>query len=209
VSEPKIRGYFFVFFVLGCNKPYPQGIIKVKGVEKMASTHQLESWIKSAGQGDRNALEKLYDAAAPAVYAMALSILKNEADAEDVLQETFMAIMGGADRYQSQGKPMAWIITIAKNRSYKLHKQNHRYLSLAEENLPACVMLDPDDRILLQSCIKLLSEEEQQIVIFHAVAGCKHRKIAEMLDLPLSTVLSKYHRALKKLRTALDQEVQV
>ena len=175
----------------------------------MASAHQLESWIKSAGQGNRNALEKLYEAAAPTVYAMALSILKNEADAQDVLQETFMAIMGGADRYQSQGKPMAWIITIAKNRSYKLHKQNNRYLSLEEENLPTCQALDPDDRILLQSCIKILSEEEQQIVILHAVAGCKHRIIAEMLNLPLSTVLSKYHRALKKLRTALDQEVQL
>ena len=207
MSERKIRGYFFVFFVLGCDKMYASGIIKVKGVKGMASAYQLESWIKSVGQGNRNALEKLYEAAAPAVYAMALSILKNEADAQDVLQETFMAIMGGADRYQSQGKPMAWIITIAKNRSYKLQKQNHRYLSLEEENLPTCQMLDPDDRILLQSCIKLLSEEEQQIVIFHAVAGCKHRNIAEMLDLPLSTVLSKYHRALKKLRTVLDQEV--
>lgn len=181
----------------------------MKGVETMASTHQLEHWIKATGCGDRKALEKLYDATAPAVYAIALSILKNEADAEDVLQETFMAILGAADQYQPQGKPMAWIITIAKNRSYKLQKQNRRYLSLVEESLPACPFLDPDDRILLQSCLKLLSEEEQQIVIFHAVAGCKHRQIAEVLGLPLSTVLSKYRRALKKLRTALDQEVHV
>ena len=45
-----------------------------------------------------------------------------------------------------------------------------------------------------------LTEEERQIVILHAVAGFRHRETAELLDLALPTVLSKYHRALKKLR---------
>ena len=48
-----------------------------------------------------------------------------------------------------------------------------------------------------------LSEEERQIVMLHAVAGFKHREIAATLDLPLATVLSKYNRALKKLKILL------
>ena len=83
-------------------------------------------------------------------------------------------------------------------------------------NYPFCtiepnagVVSVPDERLLVRQCLKALTEEEQQIVIFHAVAGGKHRQIAEVLGLPLSTVLSKYRRDLKKLRTALDQEVHV
>lgn len=51
-----------------------------------------------------------------------------------------------------------------------------------------------------------LADEERQILMLHAVTGMKHREIAELLQLSLSTVLSKYHRALKKLRKCLGGE---
>ena len=51
-----------------------------------------------------------------------------------------------------------------------------------------------------------LGAEERQIVLLHAVAGLKHREIAQLLELPLSTVLSKYHRGLKKLRAQMKGE---
>ena len=55
-------------------------------------------------------------------------------------------------------------------------------------------------------CIRdRLSDEERQIVVLHAAAGFRHREIADMLGLPLPTVLSKYHRTLKKLRTFLEK----
>ena len=51
-----------------------------------------------------------------------------------------------------------------------------------------------------------VSDEESQIVMLHAVAGLKHREIADMLDMPLATVLSKYNRALKKMRRIIEGE---
>ena len=51
--------------------------------------------------------------------------------------------------------------------------------------------------------MEALSDEERQIVALHALSGFRHREIAEVLELPLATVLSKYHRALKKLRSRL------
>ena len=45
-----------------------------------------------------------------------------------------------------------------------------------------------------------LNQQERQIVVLHAVSGFRHREIAQLLQLPLPTVLSKYHRALKKLK---------
>ena len=51
----------------------------------------------------------------------------------------------------------------------------------------------------------LLSDEERQIVVLYAMTGLKHREIADLLDLKLTTVLSKYSRAIKKLRSALKE----
>ena len=52
-----------------------------------------------------------------------------------------------------------------------------------------------------------LAPEERQIVVLHAVAGLKHREIAKLLDKPLSTILNKYRRALKKLEVLLGEQI--
>lgn len=55
----------------------------------------------------------------------------------------------------------------------------------------------------MTQCMTRLTDEERQIVVLHAVAGFKHREIAQIMDLLLPTVLSKYNRALKKLKEEL------
>ena len=64
--------------------------------------------------------------------------------------------------------------------------------------------LDADERALLQGALASLTDEERRVVLLHAVTGLKHREIAALLELPLPTVLSKYHRALKKMRSCLE-----
>ena len=65
---------------------------------------------------------------------------------------------------------------------------------------------DPTDRLVLEAALKALGDEERQIVLLHAVSGLKHREIAADLGLPLSTVLSRYNRSLKKLQRFLTEE---
>ena len=60
-----------------------------------------------------------------------------------------------------------------------------------------------EDNIIISECLNTLSNSERQIIILHAVAGMKHREIARITELPVSTVLSKYSRALKKLKKIL------
>ena len=55
-----------------------------------------------------------------------------------------------------------------------------------------------------RECLERLSDQERQIVALHAVAGFKHREIAALLELPLSTVLAKYARAIRKLKQYLQ-----
>jgi len=64
---------------------------------------------------------------------------------------------------------------------------------------------DHDDRIVLESVMKVLEEDERKIVMLYAVSGLKHKEIAEGIGLKLNTTLSKYHRALAKLRKYLTE----
>ena len=83
-----------------------------------------------------------------------------------------------------------------------------RHAALSEEEWDAIPArecgLDADERALLQGALASLADEERRIVLLHAVTGLKHREIAALLELPLPTVLSKYHRALKKMRSFLE-----
>ena len=70
--------------------------------------------------------------------------------------------------------------------------------------IPDTDMLTMEDRSILVTCMEQLSDEERQIVMLHAAVGFKHREIARIMELPLSTVLSKYARALKRLKQYLQ-----
>ena len=172
----------------------------------------LDEQIKSVAAGDKSALAALYQCAKTPIYAYALSIVKTRHDAEDVLQDVLLEIWRSAPTYVSMGKPMAWIITIT--RSICLMKLRARSRT-AEEPLDLAVLedkasneLNPEDRMVIKSCLEGLSESEREMVILHAVSGLKHREIADILGLPLSTVLSKYNRAIKKLRKTLQETTE-
>lgn len=166
-----------------------------------------EGWIKQIADDDMCALHQLYDAIHTNVYAFAYSLLRNQQDAEDVLQETFVRIHTHAKTYHPQGKPLAWIFTIARHLAQDKYRERAHIQPL--EDLP------PDDihqieraehRILLHALLNDLSEEDRQIVVLHTAVGMKHREIAEVMNLPLNTVLSRHHRAIKKLRSIAEEE---
>lgn len=167
----------------------------------------LESLLLDMTRGDQEALAQLYHRTRTAVFGLALSYLKNRHDAEDVTQDTFVRAWENAPSYCPQGKPMAWLLTITRNLSLMKLREKDRTESLPEEDwaLPGPDdALTTEDRTVLSAAMSVLEDEEQRIVLLHAVTGLKHREIAESLSLPLSTVLSKYHRALKKLRRKLE-----
>ena len=103
---------------------------------------------------------------------------------------------------------MAWLMTITRNLCLQLLRQRQKTADLPEEDWEPCLRepmsVTPEDRLVLTACMERLSDEERQIVALHAVSGFKHREIAALLQLPLSTVLSKYRRALKKLKEYLQ-----
>jgi len=177
--------------------------------EERLTDRQLDDCIAKIAEGDREALAVLYEATRVAVYAYAMSILKNSHDAEDVLQDCYLSVASAADSYVSRGKPMAWLLTIAKNRCVQLLREHQRQGDPLrddwEDVLPQTASVSNEDRLLLSYCMSELSEQERKVVVLHATAGFKHREIAAMLGIPLSTVLSKYHRAMKKLKRIIAE----
>ena len=168
-----------------------------------------ERLLPLVGQGDPEAFEILYRSTEKAVYALALSILRNPHDAEDIVQETYLKVRAAAHLYVPQGKPLAWLFTITKNLCRDLLRGQSRTEAApdgAEDDLRFSYVSDPTDRLVLEAALKALGEEERQVVLLHAASGLKHREIARDLGLPLSTVLSRYSRALKKLQRYLTEE---
>ena len=170
---------------------------------------QLEEILAAIAHGDKEALQHLYQSTRTAVYGFALSILKNRHDAEDILQEVYIRIFHSSDSYRPEGKPMAWIFAITLNLAHMRLREGRRYGELPEEawaQIPAKDSgLSTEDRMVLDAAMQGLTDEERQIVMLHALTGMKHREIAEVMELALPTVLSKYHRAIKKMRHMLTE----
>ncbi len=177
----------------------------------MSETDVIESCLREIARGSTApALEKLYNCTKDAIYGYALSMLKNTHDAEDVLHDAYISIYNSAGRYAPMGRPMAWIFTITRNLCLDKLRARDRIADLPEENweeyLDSNSSISVDDKLLLESCLNSLSDDEREILLLHVLSGLKHREISEMTGRPISTVLSKYHRALKKLRTLIKEE---
>lgn len=170
-----------------------------------------ETLFQKIGDGNKDAFCRLYSQTKSAVYAYSLSILHNQMDAEDAMQETYLKIRGAAHLYQPQGKPLGWILTITRNICLMKYRQQKRQFYCPEEELKDAVdfgqITDREDRIVLETAFQVLSDEECRIIVLHAVSGMKHREISELLGIPVSTVLSKYNRGLKKLRGQLEGRI--
>ena len=173
-----------------------------------ADNDTLKRLLTGVAAGDREALAELYRRTRMAVYGMALSYLHSAHDAQDMTQEVFVRVWDCASQYRPTGSPMGWLLTVCRSLCLMRLRREERHAALSEEEWDAIPAqecgLDADERTLLQQALASLADEERRIVLLHAVTGMKHREIAALLELPLPTVLSKYHRALKKMRAYLE-----
>lgn len=171
-----------------------------------------EKLLLLVAKGDQEAFHRLYQNTNKTIYGFILSITRNPQDAEEIMQETFLKIWTSAGSYRSQGKPLAWMFTIARNLCYmkfrdQKHEANIGLSDLSDGELGEfCPQIeDAADKMVLSAALSLLKEEERQIVLLHTTVGMKHREIAASLEMPLATVLSKYNRSMKKMQQYLRE----
>lgn len=160
------------------------------------------------------------------MYSTALGFTRNAADAEDLVQETFLRAFRGFDRFDPDSNLKAWLYTIMRNAFINTYRKKQRepdtvatgdvedwylYAKLSEggvapsaENTVLEELPDEDVRKALLS----LPEGSRAVVLLADVEGFSYAEIAEILGIPAGTVVSRLHRARKALEKRLWDVVQ-
>lgn len=175
---------------------------------------EMDLRLTEVAAGDEEALRVLYEECRSAVYLTALSIVKDDGVAQDVLQDTFIKIKTHADLYRAGTNARAWILTIARNIAItyyrkRTHETPNDLIVDIESYDPSLVdrgfSRQVEDRMVVEKALAILSDREREIVNMYVVGGLKHREIAEILEMPLGSVLWKYSNALKKMKNFLNK----
>ena len=168
----------------------------------------LDKYIKRFINGDASAFDEIYNRTRKSVFYVALSILRDKALAEDVMQTTYMRVLKSIQSYTIGTNASAWIIKIAKNEALNIKKVRMREQSVdGNENLTLFGVSEPDTYGELTDLAKrLLADDEFSVLMLVTACGYKRKEIGKMLDMPIPTVTWKYQNALLKLRNALEKE---
>lgn len=94
-----------------------------------------EEMIEAMGDGDMEAFHLFYQDTARPVYSFILSLTRNPEEAEDVMQDTYLTVWTKAGSYVPQGKPLAWVFTIARNLCYMRFREQKMKADVALEDL--------------------------------------------------------------------------
>lgn len=169
----------------------------------------LDELMKKLSSGDESAFEQFYSQTRKTVYYIALSVVKERALAEDVMQNAYLCVLKNSAQYRSGTNPLAWLARITRNEALKVRHNRARVSYMDEkQNLHVFGTQQTDDYKLLIDCAKkLLDEDEFVILMLITASGYKRWEIAEILDMPTSTVTWKFTQAVKKLRDALNENV--
>ena len=160
----------------------------------------------------------------PALYSAALRMTRNPADAEDLVQETFLKAYRSFDRFEDGTNLKAWLYKILTNtfiNSYRAAKRRpekadvedvedlYLYRRLGELRSPE-LGRSAEDEVLenftddeVKAAIESLPESFRMAVLLADVEGFSYKEIAEITDVPIGTVMSRIHRGRKALQKAL------
>ena len=161
-------------------------------------------------------LEKIYNEAYRAVYWTAFSLLKNEADAEDVVQDTFVTLIESYDTIEDKNKVTAWLKKIAANKC--LNRLTRTKTDAVEDEFFEDVEAVPEDflpdtivesadmrRIIMDIISKSLSEEIRRTLILFYFDEMSTKEIAEALGVPEGTVRRRLNFARNKIKKEVEK----
>lgn len=160
-----------------------------------------------ARQGDSRAFEELVRQMAEKLYAVARRLVGTHADAEDVLQQTFLRTWQKLPTLREPAKFEGWVYMILLNEA-RMHLRFRQRWRLAESEPEASVPAgeepgEMDRQEALQRALSKLTPEHREVVILHDIQDLGHEEIAEVTGVSIGTVWSRLHYARKRLRLLL------
>ena len=163
------------------------------------------SLVSSCQKGDKHALHLLYNRHHAYLFAVARRLTGQQADAEDIVQETFVRAWKAISSFRAQAAVRTWLLRIAVNLCRNMHGRRRETVQLTETPAP------PEDsdalaKRWLDRALKKLPGGYREVLVLHDVLELNHFEIAEVLGVSVGTTKSQLHRARAKMRDFLIAE---
>jgi RNA polymerase sigma-70 factor, ECF subfamily len=153
----------------------------------------------------RDRLRGLYDEHSPALLRYLRRLTGRSETAEDLLQDTFVQALMGLDRLEMAASPRAWLFAIARHLGINAVNRRRNLLPLADDVAATVSPADPR-RQDMREAIAALPEKPRETLELRLGNALSYEEIAQVLGLPIGTVRSRLHAAVKALRQSLGQE---
>jgi RNA polymerase sigma-70 factor (ECF subfamily) len=173
-----------------------------------------EALVALAARSEQSALAELYDRFGRPAYGLALRILRDEALAEDAVQEAFLALWRTAPRFvPERGKASTWILTLVHRRAVDLVRHEERRRADGLDQAPEQISRDLVEeeawlrlqRERVQAALRKLPDQQREAIELAYYGGFTQSELAERLGQPLGTIKSRMFMGLARLRELLGE----
>jgi RNA polymerase sigma-70 factor, ECF subfamily len=174
----------------------------------------LAELLKLCGRGDQSAFAQLYDAVASRVHGLAVRVVRDPAQAEEVAQEAFLEIWKNSGRFDpAKGSPLGWLLTIVHRKSVdrvrSAEASTRRDTTYNQQNQP----VDHDSTAeaaqasleahRVRAALESLTPIQREALELAYFGGYTHTEVATMLDLPVGTAKTRIRDGLIRLRDTM------
>ena len=171
--------------------------------------------MEAVARKDRRAFDELYRLTAPRLLGFAVKMLRRRDLAEEVLQESFLAIWQRAGAYDSEyGSPLGWLVTIVRHRAIDRLRSigRARDVDLGREADIAETLADPTSKTefgivieqAIKRCLQTIKARQRKLILLAFYYGFTHEELSKKTDAPLGTVKSELRRGLSGLRQCME-----
>lgn len=181
---------------------------------RSSGSKELEDLIRAVAGGDRAAFASLYDRTSAKLYGICLRLLRDEAEAQDVLQDAYVSVWNKAEHYDSaKASPITWLAVLARNKAIDRLRQRR----IGSDDLDAAANVEDDspsaftvverqqDAARLAGCLDELEDRARAMIRAAFLDGATYPELAEREGVPLGTMKSWIRRGLQRLRGCLER----
>jgi RNA polymerase sigma-70 factor (ECF subfamily) len=192
-------------------RPGPPGAAAGGGPPAVPDLAEL---LRLSSRGDEAAFAELYDATTRRVFGLALRVVRDPAQAEEVTQEAFLEIWRTSTRFdQGRGSALAWMLTIVHRKavdrvrsaeaSTRRDTSYHQGATTVEHDTTAEAAEASLEARRVRGALRTLTAVQREALELAYFGGYTHTEVAKMLDLPVGTAKTRIRDGLIRLRDAM------